>query len=301
MSRFVVGLIGSGIGGSLTPLMHEAEARRLGLDYEYRLIDLDALDAGADDLHAILQRAEADGLAAVNVTHPVKQAVIPLLTDLTADASQIGAVNLVRFEGGRRVGDNTDWLGFRLGMERQLAGAATTAVAQFGAGGAGAAVAYALLGLGAERLALVEPDRSRAELLAARLGSAFPRARVELVEPSETRAVLAKVDGAVNATPLGMHGHPGMSFDPRQLRADAWVADAVYFPLETELIGAARAAGLPVADGGWMAVGQAVASLKKITGAEPSLDRVREDFIRFQRAGLTAAARDAARVGGGGH
>ncbi|WP_159571348.1 shikimate dehydrogenase [Curtobacterium sp. 18060] len=292
MPHTLVGLIGAGLQRSLTPLMHEAEGRLLGLDYEYRLLDLDVVGRTAADLPELLATAEAEGYRAVNVTHPCKQAVVPLLDALDPRAARIGAVNLVLFRDGRRIGYNTDETGFRIAVERGLGSVAGQHVVQFGAGGAGSAIAHALVGLGARRLDVVDADVGRAEALVATLEPPIDSpVDARVLEMTDAAEVLATADGAVNATPLGMNDDPRQAFDPALLPRGAWVSDAVYFPLETPLVRSARAAGCRVVDGGWMAVGQAVASLRHITGLEPDLDRVRAAFTGFLVEGRTAGDR----------
>ena len=267
--------------------MHEAEGARLGFDYEYRLLDLDALGRPATDLPAVLDEAQAAGFAAVNVTHPCKQAVIPLLDELDPDAERIGAVNLVVFRDGRRVGRNTDWHGFRIAIEHGPGSIAGASVVQFGAGGAGSAIAHALMSLRVGRLTIVDADAGRAETLRSSLGSPL----VHTVALADAASALARADGAVNATPLGMNDDQRSPFDPALLPASAWVVDAVYFPIDTPLLRAARGAGRTAVDGGWMAVGQAVASIREVTGRSPDLDRVRAEFLGFLRDGRTAGSR----------
>jgi shikimate dehydrogenase len=280
VTSYLVGLIGSGIRRSLTPRMHEAEAARLGLDYEYRVLELGEL-GGPGELGRILDSVEREGFAAVNVTHPAKQAVIGHLDGLSDGARALAAVNLVRFEAGRRIGHNTDAPGFRIALLRGLPDARRDEVVQVGAGGAGAATAAVLLSLGTRRLAIADLDPRRAQGLAALLAPRFPGSRVEAVDPEELAGRLRTADGALNATPIGMAAHPGVSFDPALLPAEAWVADVVYLPIRTELLARATAGGRRTLDGGWMAVGQAWESLRLITGREPSLARMREDFLRF--------------------
>ncbi|WP_461474890.1 shikimate dehydrogenase [Microbacterium sp. HJ5] len=276
--QFLVGLVGEGIGASLTPAMHEAEARRLGLDYEYRILDLIELGRPAKEVGQILAEAAAGGFAALNITHPCKQLVLDLVDDLDADAAHLRAVNLVVFRDGRRIGYNTDWMGYRDGLAAGLAGASFDRVVQIGCGGAGAATAYALLSHGARRLDLADAVPQRASDLAQRMAAHFPRQRVNAIEPMLLPAAIAAASGVVHATPLGMFHHPGVAFDVGMLRPEAWVSDVVYRPLETELLRRAAAAGHPVLDGGRMAVGQACASLRIITGAEPDPERMREHF-----------------------
>lgn len=296
--HMLVGLIGSGLDRSLTPLMHEAEGSRLGLDYEYRTLDLERMGRSADALPELLTAVERAGYAAVNVTHPCKQRVVPLLDELDPRAERIGAVNTVLFRDGRRIGHNTDEVGYRIAVERELGSVTGAHVVQFGAGGAGAAIAHALVGLGVARLDVVDADRARADALAASLVESAHQPSdgagpvdVRVTPLAEADRVLATADGAANATPLGMNDDLRAAFDPAVLPRHAWVSDAVYFPIATPLVRAARQAGRTVVDGGWMAVGQAVATMRLITGLAPDLDRVRADFEGFLREGRTAGDR----------
>ncbi|WP_134591951.1 shikimate dehydrogenase, partial [Pseudomonas aeruginosa] len=174
----LAGLIGAGIQASRTPALHEREGDAQGIRYLYRLIDLDPLGKSADDLEFLLAAASDLGFTGLNVTFPCKQAIIPLLDDLSAEARGIGAVNTVVLRDGRRIGHNTDCLGFAEGFRRGLADAPRQRVVQMGAGGAGAAVAHALLAEGVERLALFDVDPARAQALADNLNQHFgaPRA-----------------------------------------------------------------------------------------------------------------------------
>src|SRR5579872_3068602 len=104
MRRILLGLIGSGIQGSLTPPLQEAEAAAHDIRCVYQLIDLDVLRLTPADLSELLLAAERMGFTGLNVTHPCKQAVMPLLTDVAEDASALGAVNTVIFREGRRFG-----------------------------------------------------------------------------------------------------------------------------------------------------------------------------------------------------
>src|SRR4249920_2310696 len=150
--RYVVGLIGSGIGTSLSPELHEREADELGLRYIYQLIDIGALGLGADDVGLLVAQAHRLGFRGLNITHPCKQAVVKHLDELSADAATLGAVNTVVFTDGRAIGYNTDGLGFMEGFRRGLPGAQIRDVVLLGVGGAGAAVAQAMLRMGVGRL-----------------------------------------------------------------------------------------------------------------------------------------------------
>jgi shikimate dehydrogenase len=155
---FLVGLVGTGIGPSLTPPMHEREADALGLRYLYRRFDLDELRLPAPAIGDLVAAARLAGYDGLNVTHPCKQLVLAHLDELSPDAEALGAVNTVVFRDGRAFGHNTDWSGFARSFDRGLADATLDRVVLLGAGGAGAAVAHALLTLGTGRLTIADVD-----------------------------------------------------------------------------------------------------------------------------------------------
>jgi shikimate dehydrogenase len=274
--KVLVGLIGAGIQRSLTPAMHEHEGAALGFGYTYKLIDLEQRRLGPAALPELLAEAERDGYCGLNITHPCKQAVLPLLHDLSDDARALGAVNTVLLRNGRRSGHNTDWSGFTAAFRRGLAGASLEKVVQLGAGGAGAAVAYAALKMGARQLALFDPDGARAAALAANLCALFGPARA--IVGTDLAAAIAQSAGLIHATPTGMASYPGLPLPAQLLHPALWVAEIVYFPLETELLRAARHAGCRTLDGGGMAVFQAVDAFRLFTGAEPDAARMLRDF-----------------------
>jgi quinate/shikimate dehydrogenase (NAD+) len=272
----LVGLIGSGIQASRTPAMHEREGAAQGMAYVYKTIDLDVLGLSASALPELLTAARRFGFAGLNITHPCKQAVIPLLDDLSPDARALGAVNTVVFRDGRAVGHNTDWSGFAEAFRRTFADVARRRVVQFGAGGAGAAVAHALLTLGVDELSVVDTDRARAERLAHDLCGRFGTGRA--LAADDTAQAVRAADGIVNTSPLGMAKYPGMPLARELLRRDLWVADIVYFPLETELLATARAIGCRTMGGGGMAVFQAADAFRLFSGLEPDAERMIRHF-----------------------
>lgn len=276
--RFLVGLIGEGIGASLTPPMHEREAAILGFDYEYRIHDLLEMK-GPIDYGVFLSDAVAAGYSALNVTHPCKQAVIPYLDEVSAAASELDAVNLVLIRDARLIGENTDWTGFSYAVQSGLAEASLRQVVQLGAGGAGAATSYAILKLGAESVTIADLDVDLARELARSHAKLFPEQRVDFATIGEgLDAALAIADGVIHATPTGMAHRPGVPFDVAKLSQSAWVAEVVYRPIQTELLRAATARGLRTLNGGLMAVGQAADSIRLITGTPPDIDRMRNHF-----------------------
>jgi shikimate dehydrogenase len=274
----LLGLIGAGIDASRSPAMHEEEAAANGLRCVYRRVDLNHLGLTAEALPELLTAAERMGFAGLNITHPCKQAVMPLLTDLSDDARAIGSVNTVVFNGGRRVGHNTDWPGFRQSVQEGLPGAALDRVVQLGAGGAGAATAYATLDLGARELIVIDTVHERARSLADRLAPVF-RGRVRAEH--DVHAALQGADGLIHSTPTGMSGHPGVALPVALLSANLWVAEVVYFPLETELLRVARQLGCRTLDGGGMAVFQAAEAFRLFTGLQADATRMRGVFDSF--------------------
>ena len=275
MTSFLCGLIGAGIQASRSPALHEREADEQGLRYAYKLIDLDQLGLGVEALPELLTAAKRMGFAGLNITYPCKQAIIPLLDRLSADARALNAVNTVVIRDGKITGHNTDWSGFAEGFRRGLPGAGLDRVVQLGAGGAGAAVAHAALTLGARELTVFDVDAARPAELAAKLG-----ARVKA--GTDLAAAMAAADGLIHCTPTGMVKHPGMPLEAELLQSRHWVAEIVYFPMETELLRVARAKGCRTVDGGGMAVFQAVGAFRLFTGIEPDAERMMRHFLSME-------------------
>lgn len=278
----LLGLIGAGIELSRTPAMHEAEAQALGLRCVYRLIDPSRLGLGPEALPGLLASAERMGFTGLNITFPCKQAVIPLLDELSEEAKALGAVNTVVLRDGRRVGHNTDCPGFAEGFRRQLPNAALGQVVQLGAGGAGAAVAHAMLAMGTQLLSLFDQDPARAADLAEALCVRFGAGRA--AAGADLAAALARADGLVHATPTGTAAHPGLPLPAALLHPRLWVSEIVYFPLETPLLREARALGCRTAHGGGMAVFQAVHAFRLFTGQEPDAARMEAHFAALNEA-----------------
>jgi shikimate dehydrogenase len=281
MSPYLVGLVGTGVGPSLTPALHMAEARAQGLDYVYRTIDLNAVGVSPERIGEVLDWARTLGYDALNITHPCKRLVIDHLDDIDDVAAAVGAVNTVVFDGARTVGYNTDTTGFALGFAEGLPNAATTNVVMIGAGGAGAAVGDALLRLGTDHLTVVDVDIERATALANDLSGRHQEARVDASESDKVPVLLPGSDGVVHCTPTGMAEHPGLPFPAELLHPGLWVADIVYRPLDTALLTAALAAGCRVCDGGHMAVHQATEAFALITGITPDTERMSRHFRRL--------------------
>lgn len=274
---FLCGLFGSGVAKSRSPAIHEAEAAALGLRLVYRLIDFDSLGLAAEALPDMLRAAERLGFNGLNVTHPYKQAIMPLLDEISDEARRIGAVNTVVLSRGRRIGHNTDASGFAGCFSTGLPGAAIDRVVQIGAGGAGAATAHALLALGAGRIGLYDIDTGQAEHLATSLSGVFGKNRAFVI--GDLAEAMRDADGVVQTSPVGMTSRPGLPVPLDLLRPAMWVVDIIYFPPESELLRAAKALGCRTVSGGTMVVLQAADAFRLFTGVAPNPERMLRNFM----------------------
>jgi len=280
MTRSILcGLIGAGIQGSLSPALQEEEARQQGIRMHYQLIDLDGARRGVEVLPGLIEAARIIGFDGLNVTYPCKQSVIPYLDDLSEEARAIGAVNTVVREGGRLIGHNTDGSGWAWGLRRALPEADLSRVVLLGAGGAGSAIAFEALRLGAAELLIVDADASRARALAERINSIHKTGRATAV--TDIAVAIEGATGLIHATPTGMDKLPGLPLPASLLRPALWVSEVVYFPLETALLKTARQIGCTTADGGHMNVGQALRGFKLFTGCEADSARMDAHFRRL--------------------
>ncbi len=287
--KMLVGLIGSNIMSSLSPALHADAFAAAGIDGYYHLMDVDQLKGRR--LADLLAAAKIAGFAGTNVTFPFKQDVLTQLDAIDPEAAQIGAVNTVRIApDGRTTGYNTDRRGFRRSFEEGLgrASAEAATVVQVGAGGAGRAVAFALMDLGVATLVLYDRDTVRATTLLNDLARDYGETRCRLAAVLERE--VAAADGVVNATPVGMHGFPGNPVPVAALTAAHWAADVIYTPIETAFIKAAAAKGARVLTGGGMCVHQAAEAFRLFSGIEPDVARMHSTFAK------ALAARDATMV-----
>ena len=263
----LIGLIGEGVTPSLTPPMHEFEGARHGMHYVYRTIDLAQEEGTPAYLESLLRAARRLGFTGLNITHPVKQAVMPLLDELSDEARAVGAVNTVVFTDDGTVGHNTDVTGFGAALRDAFGAEPLDRVVLLGTGGAGSAVATALAQHRAGELVLVDQVAERANALADQVG-ALGLTSVHVAGVEDLAETLARADLVVNATPVGMAAHPGSPFDVALLPDGSRVADIVYRPAATQLLEAARTRGLRTMSGLGMAMHQAADAFEIFTGEQ---------------------------------
>ena len=259
-----LGIVGSPVAHSLSPVIQGAALRAAGIDatYERWETPLDALPARV----AFLRERDCIG---GNVTIPHKQAVLPLLDEVAPLAAEIGAVNTIVNDGGRLAGHNTDGGGFVAALEEAGFAAAGKRFLLVGAGGAARGIAFALRNAGAESIAISNRTPERAQALADAVGArAVPFA-----------ASPAPYDCVVNCTSAGMHGSGAetvLPVDPASSDPGALIVDIVYAPEETPLLRAARAAGRPVLGGLPMLIHQGALAFELWTGRPAPLDAMGE-------------------------
>lgn len=274
---YLMGLIGEGVRPSLTPPMHEQEALSHDLRFVYRPVDLLELALPASAVGDLLSAGMKLGFNAFNITHPCKQIVLEYLDDIDPAAQRLGACNTVLIDNGKLIGYNTDRSGFASALELELPDANLHDVVLLGAGGAGSAVADALVGAGTQRLSLIDPEPQRARAVAQQLHDAAPAGStvdIRIGDATDAARWVPDATGLVNASPIGMFSHPGMPLDASVLHAELWVADIVYRPATTELIERAAALGCAVMPGKAMAVGQAADTFELVTGLTPDRQRM---------------------------
>jgi shikimate dehydrogenase len=290
--RMLVGLIGANIQGSMSPALFADAFAAAGIDGYYHLLDADRLpDRRLSQLFGAVKTA---GFAGVNVTYPFKQDIIPLLDAVDPEAAEVGAVNTVSIApDGRTTGYNFDRRGWRNSFLEVLGpdSAKDKTVVQVGAGGAGRAVAFALMDLGVADLIIHDLDPVRADALKAQLTSQYEASRCRIASSLEHD--IAGADGIVNATQVGMRGFPGCPVPVAAIQAKHWAADVIYTPMQTAFLSAALAKGARVLNGGGMCVHQAVAAFQCLAGATPDVARLHRTFeaaVTARDAGLAVAS-----------
>jgi shikimate dehydrogenase len=279
----LLGLIGAPIAHSASPAMHEASAKARGFRCFYHLIEV--ADADEARLRMMLQGLAALKFTGVNVTFPYKEAVTPLLDELAPSAVEVGAVNTIAVRDGILVGFNTDCSGFARALKRIVGDVTGQAIALIGAGGVGKAIGVALKDAGAGDIRIFDRENGKAAALAKALSPvAAARACVSAEE------ALDGADGLVNATAVGMLPSRDMPVPLTALRRDLWVADAVYQPLWTPLLAAARDKGATVMTGRELALDQAVDAFEIFTGRaadREAMEGAFDEVVRRREDALT--------------
>ncbi len=267
----LAGVMGWPVGHSLSPRLHGYWLQQHGIDGAYV-----PLPVRPRDFTGALLALRDLGFRGVNLTIPHKRAGLELCDSLDPAARRIGAVNTVVFAEGRIEGRNTDASGFMDNLRQGAPGwrAEAGPAVVLGAGGAARAVVAALGDAGAPEIRLLNRTRSRAEALAKDLDGP-----IQVADWSDRHDLLAEAGLLVNTTSLGMAGQPPLELDLAALPIAALVTDAVYAPLETDLLAEARARGNPLVDGLGMLLHQARPGFEAWFGVAPQVTPELRAFV----------------------
>ena len=268
--------MGDPLGHTVSPAMHNAAFRALGLNCVYL-----PFNVSAARLAGAVEGIRALNIVGMNVTIPHKVAVIPLLDDIDPLARQIGAVNVIHNRGGKLMGSNTDAEGFLSILKERGIDARDLRVAVLGAGGASRAVCFALASSGAE-ITILNRTSGRAADCAAEMAAHTGRTFEALeMNPANLAMALAKADLVINATSIGMAPDESKSPVSRELlKRRHIVVDIVYNPIKTMLLKDAEKAGAMTIGGLDMLVWQGALAFEIWTGHVAPLDVMRRAAAR---------------------
>ncbi|XDA99255.1 shikimate dehydrogenase [Sulfitobacter sp. LCG007] len=272
--RLILGLIGDNIAQSRAPLLHRLAGRQSGIEVRYDRLVPRARD---QDFRTVFDSCAPEGYRGVNITYPYKEVAAKMVRIEDPLVRAMGAVNTVLFEPGGPVGHNTDFTGFQSAYRAVRGETPPGSVLIIGCGGVGRAVAFALVGLGATRIRLVDRDSAQAASLAEAIRAVSGDAGVILAEVPEAAA--HGVDGVINCTPVGMVGHGGTPIDAVALAGAQWAFDAVYTPSDTQFLGDAARHGLSVVSGWELFFWQGVHAWKEFSGTPLDEAALREALL----------------------
>ncbi|MDP7415708.1 MAG: shikimate dehydrogenase [Dehalococcoidales bacterium] len=272
----ICGIIGDPIEHTMSPVMHNAAFKELGIDGWYL-----PFRVRAADLAEAIGGLRALNIRGLNVTIPHKTAVIPFLDKLDSSVERIDAVNTIVNDGGVLTGYNTDVAGFLQALLEKGIEPAGKNVVILGAGGAAKGISFILAERGAHPV-ILNRHLDRAEELARRIIRALKQEiKARSLSEVNLAAALAKADILVNTTSVGMV--PGVEDTPvpaKLLRSGLVVFDIVYNPIKTRLLREAEAAGARTIDGLYMLVWQGALAFEKWTGRKPPVNLMRKEAIK---------------------
>lgn len=271
----IVCCLGQPVAGNPTQYMMEKAFAAAGLDWRYL-----TLEVPAEKLADAVLGLRALGFRGANFTIPHKVAVIPLLDQLSPAAELMGAVNCIKRDGDKLLGENTDGKGFVQSLKDVLDPAGKKIVI-IGAGGAARAIAVELGLSGAAEFIVVNRSTPRGQDLVTLLNDRVKVAsRLEVLKGDFV--VPPVTDVLINATSIGL-GDPQarVPIDVNSLRQELVVADVIFNPPRTRLIRDAEQRGCRTLDGLGMLVNQAVIGFKIWTGVEPDAAVMREALEEF--------------------
>lgn len=275
----ICGLFGDPVEHSISPAMHNAAFKKMGLDYIYL-----PFRVSEKNLAGAVKAIRSLNLRGVNVTIPHKATVIPLLDELEATAEKIGAVNTIVNDNGRLKGCNTDAAGFLRALEKKGIDPSGKKAVILGAGGVSRAISFIIAEKGAD-IDII--SRSKSLEYAAKLAKSiygYTKSNIQAIELNETnlKQSLRQVDILINATSIGMNPDADMTLVPQKLlRPEMVVFDVIYNPEKTRLISDAEEAGATAIGGLDMLVWQGALAFQLWTGVEAPLTTMKNTAIKL--------------------
>ncbi len=276
-----VALIGYPLGHSVSPAMHNAAFRKLGLDWEY-----EARLTPPEKLRGAVAALRDDPWVGANITVPFKEDVLPLLDEVDPRAATVGAANTIWSREGRLIGENTDVEGFRIDLGAHCPNPSDGTMVVLGAGGAARAVVFSLAQESVDLRLICRREPPGRQIAAALRAHSGVELRVLPWREASFRGIPATTSLLVNATPLGMHPHSDASPWPEAVPFPrrAFVYDLVYNPRVTRFVQTARAQGLRAATGMGMLVEQGALAFERWTGLPAPRETMRRAAERTLEA-----------------
>ena len=278
----LLGLIGSPVGHSGSPAMHNYGFQKLGIDTAYL-----AFDIKEDQVKNAISAVRTLNMQGINVTMPCKTEAAKYMDELSPAARLIGAVNTVVNRDGKLYGHITDGEGFVANLKDHGVSIEEKDIVIFGAGGAATAILVQCALDGAKSVTVINPRDDffgRAEEMHKKLREETSDCDITLIDLDDEAAVkeaVLKTDILINGTLLGMKPKEDTSVirDTSLFHKDMVVADVVYNPKETKLLKEAKAAGCKTVQGDGMLLWQGVAAFKLFTGQDMPVKEVKEKFF----------------------
>lgn len=268
------GLIGYPLKHSLSPAMHNAAFKALGINAEYRLFEIKP-----EGLDSFLETLDDRNISGLNITVPYKEKVLDFvqLDDESFYLRQVGAVNTIVKKNGRWKGFNTDIAGFAQHLKEQYNPLGKSA-ALLGAGGAGRAIVYVLAQSKVKELVIFDIEKTKAEAVVSMIEELFPHCRVSAVATIEQLHISEK-DLLINATPVGLNESDSPLVRQEMLHKNLFVYDLIYNPAETRLLALAKKVGAKTSNGLGMLLYQGVLSFKYFTGKDAPVEVMRKALL----------------------
>ncbi|MCD6248599.1 MAG: shikimate dehydrogenase [Hadesarchaea archaeon] len=267
----LVALIGDPVEHSLSPAIHNAAFKKVGLNYTYI-----AFRVTWDTLPGIVKRSRMPGIAGLNITIPYKVAVLDMVDRLDEFAKRAGAVNTIKNDEGKLIGFNTDGMGAIEALRDEGIELKERKVLLLGAGGAARAIAFSLAGAGAELTISNRTLKKAKELAAAVERDTGAKVQVVKLGRKELKEALADRDILINATPVGMYPNVDQALVTADMMHPGLIVnDIVYKPLKTKLLQEAEKAGARTVTGLGMLIHQAAASFEIWTGRKAPIKTMR--------------------------